>query len=105
VNLGEDKDNLYIDALAPGVDPKTLDISILQKQLTLSGEKRETLSSVESSAVHRSERSAGHFSRVIQLPADVVPDRVRASYQDGLLRLTLPKEEAAKPRQIEVRID
>lgn len=105
LNISEDGDNVYVDALAPGVDPKTLDVSIKQNQLTISGEKKSLLSSVKSTAVHRSERSDGLFSRSITLPMEVAAEKVKASYQDGLLALVLPKAEAAKPRQIQVNVD
>jgi HSP20 family protein len=104
LNIGEDNNNVYVDALAPGVDPKTLDVSIQHNQLTISGEKKALLSSVEPTAVHRSERSEGRFSRSITLPMDVSVDKVQASYQDGLLKLILPKAEAAKPKQIQVSV-
>lgn len=105
LNIGEDNDNVYVDALAPGVDPKTLDVSIKQNQLTISGEKKALLSSVKPTAVHRSERSDGLFSRTITLPMEVSAEKVKASYQDGMLKLVLPKAEAAKPRQIQVNVD
>ncbi|MEJ2108363.1 MAG: Hsp20/alpha crystallin family protein [Acidobacteriota bacterium] len=105
LNVGEDGENLYVDALAPGVDPKSLDVSVQQNQLTISGEKKALLSTVESAAVHRSERSAGQFSRTITLPSDVSAEKVNATYQDGLLKLVLPKAEAAKPKQIQVNVD
>ncbi len=105
LNIGEDGDNVYVDALAPGVDPKTLDVSVKQNQLTISGEKKALLSSVEPTAVHRSERSGGQFSRSINLPMDVSVEKIQASYQDGLLKLILPKAEASKPRQIRVNVD
>ena len=105
LNISEDGDNVYVDALAPGVDPKTLDVSIKQNQLTISGEKKSLLSSVKSTAVHRSERSDGFFSRSITLPMEVSAEKVKASYQDGLLTLVLPKAEAAKPKQIQVNVN
>ena len=105
LNISEDKENVYADALAPGVDPKTLDVSIKQNQLTISGEKKALLSSVKSTAVHRSERSDGLFSRTITLPMEVNAEKVKASYQDGLLKLVLPKAEVAKPRQIQVNVN
>jgi len=105
LNIREDNDNVYVDALAPGVDPKTLDVSVKQNQLTISGEKKALLSSVKPTAVHRSERSDGLFSRSITLPMEVNAEKVKASYQDGLLKLVLPKAEAAKPRQIQVNVN
>ena len=105
LNISEDNDNVYVDALAPGVDPETFDVSIKQNQLTISGEKKPLLSSVKSTAVHRSERSDGLFSRSITLLMEVNAEKVKASYQDGLLKLVLPKAEAAKPRQIQVNVN
>ena len=105
LNVGEDGDKLYVDALAPGVDPETLNVSVQQNQLTITGEKKALLSSIESAAVHRSERSAGQFSRSITLPMDVSADKIQATYRDGVLRVVLPKAEAAKPKQIQVRVD
>jgi HSP20 family protein len=104
LNIGEDNDNFYIDALAPGVDPKTLDVSVTQNQLVISGEKTALLSSVEAKAIHRSERSAGQFARSITLPSDVNSEKVQATYQDGLLKIILPKAEVAKPKQIQVSV-
>lgn len=104
LNIGEDNENIYVDALAPGVDPKTLDISVTQNQLVITGEKTALLSSVEAGAVHRSERSAGQFTRSMILPFEVDSDKVKASYQDGLLKIILPKAEAAKPKQIQVSV-
>ncbi len=104
LNVGEDSENIYIDALAPGLDPKTLGISVTQNQLVISGEKSALLSSIGSEAVHRSERSAGQFSRSISLPWEVASEKVKATYQDGILKIILPKAEAAKPRQISVSV-
>ena len=104
LNIGEDEKNIYVDALAPGVDPKTFDVSIKQNQLTISGEKKALLATVESKAVHRSERTDGQFIRSITLPMEVSVDKIKASYENGLLKLTLPKAETAKPRQISVSV-
>lgn len=104
LNIGEDNDNFYIDALAPGVNPETLDISVTQNQLVISGEKTALLSSVASKAIHRSERSAGQFTRSMTLPFDVNSEKVQATYQDGLLKIILPKAEVAKPKQIRISV-
>lgn len=104
LNIGEDSENIYIDALAPGVDPKTLDVSITQNQLVISGEKTALLASVGSEAIHRSERSAGQFTRAMTLPYDVASEKVNATYKDGVLKIVLPKAEAAKPKQIQVSV-
>lgn len=101
VNLSEDTNNLYVEALAPGVDPKSLDLSVVQGRLTIKGEK-PGLEQVTAEAYHRNERAAGQFSRTIDLPMEVDAAKVRAEYKNGLLLITLPKSEAAKPRQIQV---
>ncbi|MFQ5840634.1 MAG: Hsp20/alpha crystallin family protein, partial [Candidatus Methylomirabilales bacterium] len=100
VNLAEDANNLYVEALAPGVDPKSLDLSVVQGRLTIKGEK-PGLEQVSAEAYHRNERAVGQFNRTIDLPTEVDAARVRAEYKNGLLLVTLPKSEAAKPRQIQ----
>ena len=104
MNIGEDKDNFYVDALAPGLATETLNVSVSGDQLVISGEKKPLPKSVQPELVHRSERSAGQFSRSLTLSAPVESERVEASYVDGVLKIKLPKVEAAKPRQIQVRV-
>ncbi len=103
VNLYEDKDNLYVEALAPGVSPEKLDRTVQGTTLTISGEK-PGLQSVKPEQVHRSERSAGRFVRTVELPYQVSDAGVAASYKNGLLLITLPRHEATKPKQIQVRV-
>ena len=103
VNLSEDEGNLYVEALAPGVDPKSLDLSVLQGALTIKGEKLG-LSQVTADAYHRNERAAGRFTRTIELPVEVDATRVQAEYRNGLLVVTLPKAEAARPKQIQINV-
>jgi HSP20 family protein len=103
VNVSEDEANVYVEALAPGVDPKSLDLSVVQGSLTVKGEK-PGLAQVSAEAYHRNERAAGRFNRSIELPSDVDAGRVKAEYRNGLLLVTLPKSEAAKPKQIPVSV-
>ena len=102
VNLTQDKDSFFIRCELPGVDPKDLDISALGNKLTLSG-KREIADPGEDVSFHRRERESGTFSRSLALPMEFDAERVGAEYRDGILTITLPKAEAAKPRQISVR--
>jgi len=104
MNISEDKDNIYVDALAPGLDSSTLNVSVAGDQLTVTGEKKALPKSVNPELVHRSERSAGQFTRSLSLPFDVESERVRANYENGVLKIVLPKIEAAKPRQIQVKV-
>ncbi|MDW7710633.1 MAG: Hsp20/alpha crystallin family protein [Deferrisomatales bacterium] len=101
VNIAEDADGYVVEALAPGVDPTTLDLSVKDNVLTISGEKKAP-EGVRAEAFHRSERSAGRFVRAVELPDDLNAEQVKAAYTDGILRVNLPKAEQAKPRRIEI---
>lgn len=104
VNLSEDRDHLYVEALAPGVDPESIDLAVIRNVLTISGEKRRYAEDIKPEAFHRSERAAGKFVRTIDLPVEIDADQVKAEYKHGLLRVTLPKAAAAKPKQISVSV-
>jgi HSP20 family protein len=104
VNLLEDKEHLYIEALTPGVDPQSLNLTVLQNRLTLSGEKSRAPGDIKPEAFHRSERASGRFVRTIDLPVEVDDAGIQAEYKNGLLVITLPKAEKAKPKQINVKI-
>jgi HSP20 family protein len=104
VNICEDRDHYYIDALAPGIDHKSIDVSMTGNQLTITGEKQALPEKVSAESIHRNERSAGRFLRTVTFGGDVEADKISAAYKNGLLRITLPKAEAAKPRQIEVSV-
>ena len=104
INISEDNNNFYVDALAPGLDPETLNVSVTGDQLVVSGEKRPLPKNVRPEFVHRSERAAGKFTRSLSLSAGVESDRVEANYTNGVLKITLPKVEAAKPKLISVKV-
>jgi len=104
INLAEDRDHVYIEALAPGVDPATIDLSIIRNVMTISGEKRRHPEDIKPEAFHRSERAAGKFVRTIELPVEVDANQVTAQYKHGILMVTLPKATAAKPKQISVSV-
>lgn len=100
INIGSTQDQVDIYLFAAGVNPNSLDISIQQNLLTIDGER--DLISEEGADYYRKERFDGKFHRVVTLPDDVDPDKVEASYRDGVLQITIQRREAAKPRQIEV---
>ena len=102
LNITQDADNYYVRAELPGVNAQELSIAALRNRLSLSG-KREIPREHERVSYHRKERAEGGFSRTITLPTPVDADRVEARYTDGILTLTLPKSEEAKPRQITVK--
>jgi HSP20 family protein len=103
INLREDRDNFYVEALTPGVDPESVIVTVTQNRLTLSGEKGG-VGNINLEAFHRNERASGKFGRTVDLPADVDDAKIQAQYKNGLLFVTLPKGEKAKPKQISVTV-
>ncbi len=85
---------------APGIDATGLDISLQRNVLSVTG--RRAAPADAKSACHRQERFSGEFQRVIALPEDVDPERVAASYVDGVVRITVQRREAPAPRRIEI---
>ncbi len=100
VNVGTTPEEIDVYLFAPGVDPTSLDISIQNNVLTVSGERR--IIREEGASYYRKERFDGEFRRVLTLPEDVDPDRVDATYKDGVLHIRIERKESSKPRQIKV---
>jgi HSP20 family protein len=105
VNVSDDKEALYVEALAPGVNPESLDITVHRNALRIAGEKPALATDIKPEAFHRSERGAGKFVRIVELPAEVDRDRITADYKNGIVLIKLPKAEAAKPKQISVHVN
>lgn len=104
VNLWEDDQNLYAEAELPGLALENLEIYVSEgNQLALQGERQPTEG--PKGTWHRRERGFGKFSRSFTLPVEVDADRVEARLEQGVLRLTLPKSERAKPRRITVKAE
>jgi len=101
INMAEDKESYFLCAELPGIKAEDLDISITGNRLAISGE-RKIPSENKSAKYHRREREAGKFSRMLSLPNEVDASKVEAKITDGVLTVTLPKAETAKPRQITV---
>ena len=95
-------DELILFADLPGVQLSDIDVSVENRTLTLSGQRKETGESREGN-VYRSERPAGSFTRTFALPATIDVARIGAELKNGVLRVVLPKAEAARPRRIEIR--
>jgi HSP20 family protein len=104
INISEDKDNIYVDALAPGLEPDTLNVSVSGDQLVISGEKKPLAKNIKSEFIHRSERSTGQFARSLSLSVKVQSEKVQANYTNGVLKMILPKMDEAKPKQISVKL-
>jgi len=104
INLREDEDHLFVEALLPGVDPRQVEINMLGNTLTLSGEREIDDPGENGRIWHRRERFRGKFMRTFELPAEIDADKVKAEAKHGLLRVTLPKAETEKPRSIQVDV-
>lgn len=102
INLTEDKEKYFIRAELPGIKADDLEIQAMQNQVAISGE-RKILSEAENVKYHRREREAGKFSRVIGLPGDIDANNVEAALANGILTISVPKAEAAKPKQISIK--
>ena len=101
VDLYEDSESLLLRAELPGLSKKEIDISLHENVVTISGERKNERKS-EAGKLSREERFVGRFTRSISLPKPVDPEKVKAEYRDGVLVVTLPKAEEAKPRQIAI---
>lgn len=100
----EDKDNYFILAELPGLKREDIHVSLEDGTLTISGERKSETRSEDTSA-HRVERYSGRFERSVTLPTTISGDKVKATYTDGVLTLTLPKSEQAKPKRIDVTLN
>lgn len=100
VNVASSNDAVTVYLFAPGIDAKSLEISLQQNVLSVSG-RRE--SSQEANATYyRNERFEGDFRRVIALPEDIDPEKVEASYRDGIVEVRVQRRESSRPRKIEI---
>jgi HSP20 family protein len=99
----EEKDNFIVKAELPGMKKEDINVSLHDGSLIISGERQNETHS-EGTEVYRAERYFGKFQRAVTLPATVAADKVKAQYKDGVLTVTLPKSEEAKPKQIAVNV-
>ncbi|MCE9658869.1 MAG: Hsp20/alpha crystallin family protein [Burkholderiales bacterium] len=103
LNVGTWAEALEIYAFAPGIDPASIEVSVEKGLLTVAGERKaQTQQPGKEVNVYARERFDGRFRRVVALPEDSDPARVEASYTGGVLKVVVPRQEAAKPRQIQI---
>lgn len=96
VDLYEDKENVHVRAELPGVQRDDINVEMIEDYLTVSATRKET---------HNGEEKSYSFSRSVAIPESVQADKVTAQYADGVLTVTLPKKEEAKPRKIAVSVN
>jgi HSP20 family protein len=104
IDVTETKNEIVVNAEIPGMDPKEIDISLSKGTLTIKGEKKQELDEKEEN-YHLIERRYGSFARSITLSEGVESDKISASYKDGVLKITLPKSEEAKRKQIKIQVE
>lgn len=103
VDIGETEDSLVLKAELPGIKPDDVEIRVEDNTLYLKGERRFE-KEVKEENLHRVERSYGTFSRSFALPSSIDSDKVKAEYQNGILTLSMPKREEAKPKTIKIDV-
>lgn len=103
VDIYENENNIVLKAELPGVEPKDVEIKVEDNTLYLKGERKFEKETKEEN-YHRVERTYGSFARSFTLPNSINAEQVKAEYKDGLLTLTLPKREEAKPRTIKIDV-
>ena len=101
LNVWEEGENLKVEVEIPGVKLEDVDVAFNKGELTIKGEKKVEIK--ESATLHRRERLAGSFTRTMTVPWEIKSDEVSAELKDGILTVTLPKAEAAKPRKVAVK--
>ncbi len=101
MNVWEDTDHVFVEVELPGLKLDDIELLIASDELTIKGERKDSLG--EQDTYHRRERGTGCFGRTIRLPVDVKADEVKATLRNGVLLVTMPKAEEARPRKVEVK--
>ena len=103
LDISETKGDLVVKAELPGIDPKDIDISLNEGILTIKGEKRQEKGEQEE-GYHLVERRYGSFTRSIRLPREIQNEKINASFKNGVLKITLPKTEEAKKKEVKIKV-
>jgi HSP20 family protein len=104
LNVGGTPQSVEIYAFAPGLDPAAIEVKLERGVLSISGERTVERPGADGKAsVHVNERFAGRFHRVVTLTDDLDPNAVQARYRDGLLHISIKRQEAAQPRRISIQ--
>ncbi len=102
IDMYQTKDEVVVKAALPGIKPEEVDITITGDILTIKGEHKEEQETKEEDYLYREQRY-GSFRRSVAIPVQVKHDKAEATFEDGVLTLTIPKAEAVKPKQIKVK--
>ncbi len=104
VDIYDKTDSIVIHAELPGVSKENVSIEVKENVLTLKGE-RVDVKEVSEDKFYRRERSFGSFHRSFTLPSAINPDKIKATFKDGVLEIEIPKPEEQKPKQIQIKIE
>jgi HSP20 family protein len=104
IDMAETKDSVTIKAELPGLEAKDVEVSLLGDALTIKGEKEQEKEEKDEHR-HVVERTYGTFSRMMRLPAPVAADKIKATFKNGVLTVTLPKTEEAKQKAISISVE
>lgn len=103
LNVGGTPNSVEVYAFAPGLDPEKIDVQLERGVLSIAGERTADQPGTEQSTIHIDERFAGRFRRVVSLPDDANPNAVNATYRDGVLHISIRRQESSAPRRINVQ--
>ena len=103
IDVAESEDDFVLTTDLPGIDRQDIDVSVVDNQLTIKGERKQESPSKDK-RTHYAERPWGAFTRVFDLPTTVNAGGIAATYRDGVLSVSVPKAEATKPRQVEIAV-
>ncbi len=103
VDVSETKDEIVVTAEMPGMKKEDIKLSVQDNVITLSGEKKSEEEKKDAN-FYRLERSFGSFCRSFTLPTPVEAEKIKANFKDGILKVTLPKSEKVKPKEIPINI-
>lgn len=104
LNVQDLPEQLIVEALAPGLDPEKIEVTVQNNELSITGEKRTEIAQGKPDNWYLNERRSGKFIRTFNLPTPVEENAVNATYKNGVLRVVLPKREEVKPKRITVSV-
>ncbi len=104
IDMWDDDENIYVESDMPGLSPKDISVSVNGDTLSISAKKEEKKQEKERKNVYRSERYLGSMYRQVLLPASVDTSKVKASYRDGVLLITLPKTQKEKEKEVKIPV-
>jgi HSP20 family protein len=102
LNFWSNENEAFLEVEMPGVDQNDFELTVTNDVVTISGERKDPYATEQGTA-HRQERAFGTFSRTLQLPFDIEADHVNARYENGVLRVQLPRREASKSKRITIQ--